>query len=134
MWRRLPWPRRGCWHFDAPATHNPFRSRAVTEPPPANPGPAQRGISPLVVSAFVALIALICGLVLNGLLQLQALGDQLDIVVERHNRKINIITQTQVAAHIRTDNLFRMVVTDDPFERDALFQGFNHAGYLVGQG
>lgn len=106
----------------------------MTEPPPANPGPAQRGISPLVVSAFVALIALICGLVLNGLLQLQALGDQLDIVVEHHNRKINIITQTQVAAHIRTDNLFRMVVTDDPFERDALFQGFNHAGFLVGQG
>ena len=93
-----------------------------------------RGVSPLIVTAFVALIALIVGLVLNSLLQLEALGSQLDVVVEHHNRKIDIITQTQVAAHIRTDSLFRMVLADDPFERDVLFLNFNHAGFLVGQG
>ena len=94
----------------------------------------QRGVSLLIVTAFVALIALICGLVLNSLLQLEALGSQLDVVVEHHNRKIDLITQTQVAAHIRTDSLFRMVLANDPFERDGLFLNFNHAGFLVGQG
>ena len=106
----------------------------MPEPLSTNPKPVQRGVSLLIVTAFVALIALICGLVLNSLLQLEALGQQLHIVLEHHNRKIDLITQTQVAAHIRTDSLFRMVLANDPFERDVLFLNFNHAGFLVGQG
>jgi len=85
-------------------------------------------------TAFVALIVLICGLALNGLLQLQTLGEQMRTVVENHNRKIDLITQTQVAAHIRTDSVFRMALADDPFERDAHFLEFNRAGFLVGSG
>ena len=84
--------------------------------------------------AFVVLIALICGLAFNGILQLQILGTQLGTIVEHHNRKIDLITQTQVAAHIRTDSLFRMVLASDPFERDARFMVFNRAGFLVGSG
>jgi diguanylate cyclase (GGDEF)-like protein len=71
---------------------------------------------------------------LNSLLQLQMQGEQMRTVVENHNRKIDLITQTQVASHIRTDSLFRMALTDDPFERDAHFMEFNHAGFLVGSG
>ncbi|MHB1100847.1 MAG: hypothetical protein ACYCZR_14985, partial [Burkholderiales bacterium] len=93
-----------------------------------------RGFSPLIGAAFLALIALICGLLFNSVFQLRALGQQLNIVVEHHNRKIDIITRTQVAAHIRTDNLFRMVLADDPFVRDNHFLQFNHAGFLVGKG
>ena len=55
-------------------------------------------------------------------------------MVEHHNRKIDLITQTQVASHIRTDSLFRMALADDPFERDAHFLEFNRAGFLVGSG
>lgn len=94
----------------------------------------QRGFPLSTGTAFIVLIVLICGLALNGLLQLQSLGEQLHRVVEHHNRKIDLITQTQVAAHIRTDSLFRMVLTDDPFERDAHFMTFNRAGFLVGRG
>jgi len=93
-----------------------------------------RGISLITGTAFVALIALICGLAGNGLLQLQTLGSQIHTVVEQHNRKIDLITQTQVAAHIRTDSLFRMALANDPFERDELFMKFNRAGFLVGSG
>jgi diguanylate cyclase (GGDEF)-like protein len=93
-----------------------------------------RGISLITGTAFVALIALICGLVGNDLLQLHALGAQLRTVVEFHNRKIDLITQTQVAAHIRTDSLFRMALADDPFERDNFFMAFNRAGFQVGSG
>jgi diguanylate cyclase (GGDEF)-like protein len=84
--------------------------------------------------AFVVLIALICGLALNSLLQLQALCSQMTTVVETHNRKIDLITQTQVASNLRTDSLFHMVLAGDPFERDAYFQEFNRAGLLVGSG
>lgn len=91
--------------------------------------------TPLVTgAAFVALIALICGLAINGLLQLQMLGTQIRTVVEYHNRKIDLITQTQVAAHLRTNSLFRMALADDPFERDELFMTYNRAGFLVGSG
>lgn len=93
-----------------------------------------RGISLIAGAAFFALIALICGLAINGLLQLQTLGTQIRTVVELHNRKIDLITQTQVAAHLRTDSLFRMALADDPFERDELFMEFNRAGFLVGSG
>ncbi|MDO9468657.1 MAG: diguanylate cyclase [Thiobacillus sp.] len=84
--------------------------------------------------AFAILIALICGLLFINLHQLHALGTQIDIVVERHNKKIDFITQTQVASHLRTDSLFRMALTEDPFERDAYFMEFNRAGFLVGSG
>jgi len=96
--------------------------------------PNQRGFSLTTGTAFAVLIALIFGLALNGLLQLQTLGTQIRTVVEHHNRKIDLITQTQVAAHLRTDSLFHMALTDDPFERDAYFMAFNRAAFLVGSG
>lgn len=96
--------------------------------------PRQHGFPLTTGVAFVALIALICGLALNGLLQLKTLGEQIQTVVERHNRRIDLITQTQVASHIRTDSLFRMTLAGDPFERDAHFMEFNRAGFLVGSG
>jgi diguanylate cyclase (GGDEF)-like protein len=93
-----------------------------------------RGISLITGTAFVALIVLICGLAFNGLVQLHTLGMQLRTVVEFHDRKIDLITRTQVAAHTRTDSLFRMALAEDPFERDELFLKFNRAGFLVGSG
>ncbi|HUX30421.1 MAG TPA: diguanylate cyclase [Thiobacillus sp.] len=96
--------------------------------------PLQRALPLTTGTAFVVLIALICGLTLNGLLQLQTLGSQIHTVVEHHNRKINIIAQTQAAAHLRTDSLYRMALASDPFERDAYFQEFIRAGFLVGSG
>jgi diguanylate cyclase (GGDEF)-like protein len=96
--------------------------------------PLQRRFVFTTGMAFAVLIGLICGLAFNGLLQLQTLGAQINTVVEQHNRKIDLITQIQVAAHIRTDSLFRMALADDPFERDTYFLEFNRAGYLVGSG
>jgi diguanylate cyclase (GGDEF)-like protein len=96
--------------------------------------PLQRKFVLTTGMAFAVLIVLICGLALNSLLQLQTLGTQINTVVEQHNRKINLITQIQVAAHTRTDSLLRMALADDPFERDALFMEFNRAGFLVGSG
>ena len=78
--------------------------------------PPQRALLLTTGTAFLVLIALICGLTLNGLLQLQTLGSQIRTVVEFHNRKINLMTQTQVAGHLRTDSLLRMAMANEPFE------------------
>lgn len=96
--------------------------------------PLPRGIPLSTGAAFVALIALICGLAVNGLLQLHTLGMQMRTMAEYHNRKIDLITQTQVAAHTRTDSLFHMALANDPFERDAHFIAFNRSAFLVGSG
>lgn len=84
--------------------------------------------------AFLVLIALIAGLAMNGILQLQKLDRQITQVLEHSNRRIELITQTQVAARQRADNLFRMALAHDAFERDAYYLQFNQAGFLVGSG
>jgi diguanylate cyclase (GGDEF)-like protein len=94
----------------------------------------QHGFLLTTGTAFVALIVLICGLTLNSLLQLETLGTQIRTMAEHHNRKIDLITRTQVASHDRTSRLLRMALTDDAFERDAHFMAFNRAGFLVGSG
>ncbi len=96
--------------------------------------PRNRAFALSTGAAFLALIVLIFAQALNSLWQLHTLGEQIRMVVERHNRKIDIITQTQVAAHIRTDSLFRMTLADEAFERDAHYMQFNRAGFLVGSG
>lgn len=93
-----------------------------------------RGFSLITGTAFLVLIALIAGLAVNGIMQLQKLDEQMNIIVEQHTRKIDLVTQTQLAAHMRTDSLFRMALADDPFERDQHFMNFNRAGFLVGSG
>lgn len=93
-----------------------------------------RGIPLIIGLAFVVLIALIVGLALNGILQLRAIDRQFAAVVDDHNRKISVITQTQLASHMRTDSLFRMALSEDPFVRDEYFMDYNRAGFLVGSG
>lgn len=85
-------------------------------------------------AAFLALIALIFSLALNGLWQLHTLGEQIRTMVEVHNFKIDLVTQTQAASRLRTDSLFRMALATDPFERDTHFMAFNRAGFLVARG
>lgn len=84
--------------------------------------------------AFAVLIAMICGLGANSLLQLNTLGDHINKVVAYHNQKIDLITQTQVSAHVRSDNLLRMVTFDDPVKREAYLLAFNQAGTRVRDG
>jgi len=85
-------------------------------------------------TAFAVLVALIFAQALNSLFQLHTLGEEVRTMAEKHNRKIDIITQTQVAAHIRTDSLINIMLAADVFERDDHFMAFNRAGFLVGSG
>lgn len=88
----------------------------------------------LIIGAFVTLTVLIAAQTVNSIYQLSQTQARINTIVELHNHKIDTITSTQVAMHMRTDRLLRMVVESDPFNRDELFLEFNRAGFLVGSG
>jgi diguanylate cyclase (GGDEF)-like protein len=88
----------------------------------------------LTGGAFLVLTLLVAALAANGLYQLEHLQRQMGTIVEQHNRKIEVVTNIQVAAHARADRLLRMAIERDPFSRDQLYLEFNRAGFLVGSG
>ena len=94
----------------------------------------RRALVFVTAMAFIVQVCLIAALAVNSIVQLQRIDNQMRNVIDLDNRKIDLITQTQVAAHLRTDSLFRMVLASDPFERDVYFLEFNRAGFLVGKG
>lgn len=80
----------------------------------------------VVGGAFLALVALIAVLAINNLMQLNHQRKlNADVLVQNH--KLESVTQIQVAAHQRTDSLLRMALTQDPFDRDHIFQEFSQA-------
>jgi len=82
-------------------------------------------------AAFLALVILIVVLAINSIVQLNH-HRELNNNVLMQNRKVGLVTQIQVASHMRTDSLMRMALTQDPFERDAIYLEFNRAAFLVG--
>ena len=85
----------------------------------------------VVGGAFVALVALIAVLAVSSLMQLNHQRKlNADVLVQ--NRKLDKVTQIQVAAHMRTDSLLRMALTQDPFDRDAIFLEFNRTALVLG--
>jgi diguanylate cyclase (GGDEF)-like protein len=88
----------------------------------------------LTCGTFMILVGLIVALSIHGVMQLLHTQQEMENVVALHERKIDIVTRTQVAAHMRADRLYRMALETDPFEQDALWLEFLRAGYLVGSG
>lgn len=88
----------------------------------------------LACATFMILLGLIVALAIHGVMQLRQIQQNMENVVALHERKIDIVTRTQVAAHMRADRLYRMTLEKDPFEQDALWLEFLRAGYLVGTG
>ena len=88
----------------------------------------------LTSGTFMILVGLIVAMAIHGVVQLRQIQQQMEKVVALHERKIDIVTRTQVAAHMRADRLYRMSLETDPFAQDALWLEFLRAGYLVGSG
>lgn len=74
-----------------------------------------------LLAGFVVQLLLIVFVTGIGLDQLRATEANLKTVVDVHMRKQELTKAMVVSARERTLNLFRMVETDDPFERDELF-------------
>ena len=85
----------------------------------------------LTGAAFMALVTLIVVLAINSMVQLNN-NRQLNANVLEQNRKVDLVTQIQVASHLRTDSLLRMALAQDAFQRDEIYLEFHRATYLVG--
>ena len=85
----------------------------------------------LTGAAFMALVTLIVVLAINSMVQLNN-NRQLNANVLEQNRKVDLVTQIQVASHLRTDSLLRMALAQDVFQRDEIYLEFHRATYLVG--
>ncbi|MGO9445684.1 MAG: diguanylate cyclase domain-containing protein [Thiobacillaceae bacterium] len=83
---------------------------------------------------IMVLIGIIATLSILGVFQLRRIHEEMENVVAMHERKVDIVTRTQIAAHMHADRLARMALVRDPFAQDALWMEFLHAGYMVGFG
>ncbi|MGM0553730.1 MAG: diguanylate cyclase domain-containing protein [Pseudomonadota bacterium] len=82
---------------------------------------------------FLLLLLLIGALVVFGITQLRAVQESLQKVVTEQNRKVNVVTDMQVYGYHRSDSLYSMVLSKDPFERDEIYMNrYNPAGFEVG--
>ncbi len=58
----------------------------------------------------------------------------LEKTLSEHRHKTNVITQTQLAALQRTDDVQLLLIESDPFELDDVYLQFLGSGYQVGKG
>ena len=84
------------------------------------------GIAALI--AIMALVTLISLWWWMGTIQ-----SHMDQIVSGHMEKIQLVTQMRAAARERTLNLQKMMIFDDPFERDEEFLKFNSNGAKFAQ-
>jgi diguanylate cyclase (GGDEF)-like protein len=84
------------------------------------------------VAAFVGFALILLATVALAGIQLRAVYQGLEEVVNHHNLKTAIATEMQVAGLVRTESLYRMLLLDDPFERDAMMMRHYAGGYRVG--
>ena len=81
-----------------------------------------------LLAGFVAQWLLILFVTAIGLQQLRMTADNLSTVVDIHMRKLSLTKTMMTSARERTLSMFRLSMSRDPFERDALFMQFNHYG------
>lgn len=84
------------------------------------------------VAAFVGLAGILLATVALAGLQLRAVYQGLEEVVNHHNLKTALATEMQVGGLVRTESLYRMLLLDDPFERDAMLMRHYTGGFRVG--
>jgi diguanylate cyclase (GGDEF)-like protein len=84
------------------------------------------------VAAFVGFAVILLATVALAGIQLRAVYQGLEEVVNLHNLKTAIATEMQVAGLVRTESLYRMLLLEDPFERDAMMMRHYAGGYRVG--
>lgn len=87
----------------------------------------------MITIAFGVLLLGMIAATLNGLWQNERLLDNLDEVIERRSENVQLTTDLLEAAYNRHQSLVNQVLTDDPFERDALRMQFDSWGNRVGE-
>lgn len=78
-----------------------------------------------VVAGFVAIVMLMMGIAMLGLVRMHDLQQQLDQIVENHIHKARLISTMRVAARERTLSLHKIIYLSDAFDRDEEWMRFN---------
>ena len=82
----------------------------------------------IVAVGFAAVLGLMAALILAGIGMLDSGLRRLDTVVHHHNLKTELVNRMRSAALGRTLSLHKMMLQEDPFERDAQWMRLNQLG------
>ena len=85
------------------------------------------------LAAFAGFVVILLATVVLSIVQLRTVYGEMEQVVSHHNLKTELATEMQVAGLVRTESLYRMLILDDPFERDAMFLRYNGAAFRIGK-
>jgi len=88
----------------------------------------QSNIRLLLIVSFIVTVIIFGGVFSYGVSQIESVRDQSNDIVTKNNTKSDIIGTMVYAARERVLNLYAMINSDDPFERDELFLDFNKQG------
>ena len=82
---------------------------------------------------FGAMLALMGFITVVGFLGMEKIQNRAEIIVSDRMEKMQLVVQMRAAARERTVLLQRMILLDDPFERDDEFMLFNRQGAIFAQ-
>jgi len=78
--------------------------------------------------SLIAMLILMACITSVGLWGMELIREKAEIIVKNRLDKVRLVTAMRAAARERTVILQRMIMMDDPFERDDEFMRFNHFG------
>lgn len=87
-----------------------------------------RGTTRLLIVGFMAVIGLLAGVAAVGLTAMTDISQDLGASVDAQNSHVTLITRMRNSARERALLLSAMLITPDPFERDALFMRLRNKG------
>lgn len=85
------------------------------------------GIGWLFVSATL-IVSLMVVIAIISLWGMESIRHRAETIVSKQNAKMELVVKMRAAARERTVILQRMILLDDPFQRDVEFMRFNHYG------
>lgn len=93
-----------------------------------------RSLRTATAVAYLVAFSLLALTVGFGIWKVQSAHHYLEQVMARHNQKVRLITETQVASYRRADTVQLLILETDPFEQDEIFMAYLKSGFQVGDG
>jgi diguanylate cyclase (GGDEF)-like protein len=93
-----------------------------------------RSLRTATAVAYLVAFSLLALTVGFGIWKIQSAHQHLEQVMARHNQKVRLITETQVASYRRADTVQLLILETDPFEQDEIFMAYLKSGFQVGDG
>lgn len=93
-----------------------------------------RRLQAATLAGYLVAFLLLAMTIAHGLGTVRTAHAHLEEVLERHNLKVRVITETQIASFRRADSIQAMILETDPFRLDQVFMASLGYGFQVGDG